>query len=64
MTNYEKVICFLLEHPPLEEIGGSITDTIDLYRNSCLTKEQAITKIKNLHARYVDKYIEQIHSNI
>ena len=34
-----EVVIFLLTHPPLEEIGGPIVDTIDLYRNKCLTKK-------------------------
>lgn len=58
------VVAFLLTHPPLEEIGGPIVDTIDLYRNKCLTKKQAITIIKEKYEPYINKYIEQTLNNV
>jgi hypothetical protein len=63
----DTVVLFLLNHPPLDEIGGSITDTIELYRNKCITKRQAIALIKEKYQPYINKYAEQaavINSNI
>ena len=44
------VALFLLENPPLDEIGGPIVDIIEMYRIGALTKNQAVKSIiKNLN---------------
>lgn len=55
----DEVVVFLLKHPPLDEIGGPLVDTIDLYRNKCITKKQAITIIKKDYESFINKYIKQ-----
>ena len=50
-------IIFLLNHPPLEEIGGSITGVIDQFRSGHITEKQATNIIIEHHKRYVQKYL-------
>jgi hypothetical protein len=49
---------FLLDHPPLDEIGGSIVDVIERYRYKALTKEQAETQMISNHYSYLSKYVK------
>lgn len=55
--DYEFVINFLLEHPPIEEIGGPITDTIELYRYGSITKDQATAVILKNFEHVIAKYV-------
>jgi len=50
---------FLLEHPPLDEIGGAMIDIIESYRFGSLTKEvasqQLITQFKPALTKYTNR---------
>ena len=52
----EQIALFLLDHPPLDEIGGSITNVIEKYRYNSLTKEQALEQMIVLHEPFLIKY--------
>lgn len=54
---YNTIASFLLEHPPLEEIGGSIVDIIENYREGFVSKEKALEEILSKHADFIEKYI-------
>ena len=50
---------FLLDCPPLEEIGGPITEVIEMYRYGSLEKTDAITKLVTNFNKFLQKYVEQ-----
>ena len=56
---HETIALFLLKHPPLDEIGGTITDVIEKYRYGSLTQDQALDKIITLHEPFLLKYAKQ-----
>lgn len=58
MTNFEKISIFLLEHPPLEEIGGPIVDVIEMYRAGMLSKKEALKKITNEYSYVIESFLE------
>ncbi len=56
---HETIALFLLKHPPLDEIGGSITDVIEKYRYGTLTEDNAIERMLTLHEPFLIKYAKQ-----
>ena len=56
---HETIALFLLKHPPLDEIGGSITDVIEKYRYNSLSEEQALDQMLTLHEPFLSKYAKQ-----
>lgn len=54
---HENVITFLLDCPPLEEIGGPIVNIVEVYRQNVMSKQKAIDLIMTLHKKFIDKYI-------
>ena len=56
---HETIALFLLKHPPLDEIGGSITDVIEKYRYGSLTEDNAIERMLTLHEPFLIKYAKQ-----
>lgn len=54
----DKIAEFLLEHPPLDEIGGPITDIVETYRANACTKEHALEQMKIKFGDVLQKYIE------
>jgi len=56
---HETIALFLLKHPPLDEIGGSITDVIEKYRYNSLSEEQALDQMMTLHEPFLSKYAKQ-----
>ena len=53
------VALFLLENPPLDEIGGPIVDIIEMYRAGAMNKNQAVKSIMKNYQPYLNKYIEE-----
>jgi hypothetical protein len=49
---------FLLDHPPLDEIGGSIMDVIESYRYKTITKKQAEQQMLTEHYPYLSRYVK------
>lgn len=49
------VAIFLLDHPPLDEIGGPITDIIESYRYGTITKDEAIDQMFEKHKSFLVK---------
>jgi len=56
---HETIALFLLKQPPLDEIGGSITDVIEKYRYGTLTEDNAIDRMLTLHEPFLIKYAKQ-----
>jgi hypothetical protein len=56
---HETIALFLLKHPPLDEIGGTITDVIEKYRYGSLTEDNAIERMLTLHEPFLIKYAKQ-----
>ena len=56
---HETIALFLLKHPPLDEIGGSITDVIEKYRYNSLSEEQALDQMMTLHEPFLIKYAKK-----
>ena len=56
---HEAIALFLLKHPPLDEIGGTITDVIEKYRYGSLTEDNAIERMLTLHEPFLIKYAKQ-----
>lgn len=50
---------FLLDHPPLEEIGGTIVDVIERYRFKTITKQQAEHQMLREHNTYLSKFVKE-----
>jgi len=53
---------FLLDHPPLEEIGGKITGIIEDYRYKLLTKQQAEQQMLREYHPFLSKFIKEMDS--
>jgi hypothetical protein len=56
---FNTVAAFLLEHPPLEEIGGPVLDIIENYREGFITKQKALDDMLNNHQKFLENYITQ-----
>lgn len=54
----KKIVEFLLEVPPIEEIGGQISSIIEQYRAGAIEKENCITRILSDHQPFLHKYID------
>lgn len=52
-------ILFLLDCPPLEEIGGPVTEVIEKYRNGMLSKKEAIHTMNTKFNSFLTKYSNQ-----
>lgn len=57
IEEYQDVAFFLLQHPPLDEIGGSVVEVVEKHRYGCLTKEEASKIIIQKYKTFLDKYI-------
>lgn len=55
---WREAAIFLLEVPPIEEIGGSITHTIEQYRAGTINKGTATQILLQEHKNFLEKYIE------
>lgn len=60
---FNTVAMFLLNHPPLEEIGGSVVDVVENYREGFISKEKALVDLLTNHKDFLEKYINQSISN-
>ena len=58
----KSVALFLLNHPPLDEIGGTITDVIERYRNNGMTKKEALLEMNTNHAAFLKKYTDEMNT--
>ena len=48
---------WFLEHPPLEEVGGFISQIIEDYRHGFYTKPHALKILEVEHNEYIEHYI-------
>jgi hypothetical protein len=48
---------WLLEHPPVQEIGGFISQIIEYYRHGFYTKTHALRILEVEHKEYIENYI-------
>lgn len=55
----EETAIFLLECPPLEEIGGPITDVVEMYRYGALERNEAVAKLVMNFSNFLQRYIDQ-----
>lgn len=55
---WEDIAAFLLEIPPIQEIGGKITHVIEQYRAGILKRERAICVIIQDHQKFLETYAE------
>lgn len=56
---HKDIALFLLDHPPLDEIGGSITDIIEMYRVGTITKRKALRQLVTTFAPVLQKYANE-----
>lgn len=54
----KKIVEFLLDVPPIEEIGGQISSIIEQYRAGAIEKEKCLTRILTDHQPFLRKYID------
>lgn len=54
---YQHIIEFLLEVPPLDEIGGRVGHIIEQYRAGILPKSSCVAKILEEHHRFLQDYV-------
>jgi len=59
---FNTVAVFLLDHPPLEEIGGPILDIVENYRAGFTTKQRALEDMLKNHQNFLQNYINQAAS--
>ncbi len=50
---------WFLEHPPLEEVGGFISQVIEGYRNGFYTKPHALKILEVEHQEYIEQYLHR-----
>lgn len=50
---------WLLEHPPLQEIGGFISQIIEGYREGAYTKIHALKILEVEHKEFIELYIKR-----
>ena len=55
---WKSIATFLLEVPPIDEIGGKINHIIEQYRAGILKKELAINCIIQNHKKFLENYVE------
>jgi hypothetical protein len=55
---WEEIAAFLLEIPPIDEIGGKITHVIEQYRSGIIEKQNAIQIIIRDFKRFLEGYVE------
>ena len=55
---YQKVAEFLLEVPPLEEIGGKISHVIEQYRAGVLPKKTCLDRVLQDYHYFLQEYIK------
>ncbi len=55
---WEELAIFLLEIPPIDEIGGKITHVIEQYRSGIINKQNAIKIIINDFKKFLETYVE------
>ena len=48
---------WFLDHPPIEEVGGFISQIIEGYRNGFYTRPHALKIIEAYHADDIQQYI-------
>lgn len=56
---HKDIALFLLEHPPLDEIGGPITDVIEMYRVGTITKRKALRQLVTTFTPVLQKYADE-----
>jgi hypothetical protein len=59
---FNTVAVFLLDHPPLEEIGGPILDIVENYREGFITKQKALDDMLKNHQNFLQNYIDRAAS--
>lgn len=55
---HKKVVEFLMEAPPLDEIGGEVVHIIEQYRAGIIKKQVCINRILLECCSYVQTYID------
>jgi len=55
---WEDAATFLLEIPPIDEIGGKLNYIVEQYRSNTITKEMALQTILKNHKRFLENYVE------
>jgi hypothetical protein len=48
---------WFLEHPPIQEVGGFISQIIGDFRDGFYTKTHALRILQAEHKEYIEKYI-------
>jgi hypothetical protein len=56
---FKTVSLWLLEHPPLQEVGGFISQVIEGYREGAYTKIHALKILEVEHREYIERYIQR-----
>ena len=54
---FRTISIWLLEHPPLAEIGGFTSQIVEGYRQGLYTKIHALKILEVEHKEYIEKYI-------
>lgn len=55
---YQKIAEFLLETPPLEEIGGKISHVVEQYRAGVLCKAVCVDRILQDYYPFLQEYVK------
>ena len=55
----QEAAVFLLDCPPLEEIGGPITEVIEMYRYGSLEKHDAVMELVTNFSNFLQRYVDQ-----
>jgi hypothetical protein len=55
----DSITSFLLEYPPLDEIGGPVTEIIEKYRNGVMSKKEAVNVMNMQFKSFLTKYSER-----
>jgi hypothetical protein len=50
---------WFLDHPPIEEVGGFISQIIEGYRNGFYTRPHALKILEVEHVEYIEQYIHR-----
>lgn len=56
---FKTVSNWLLDHPPLQEVGGFISQIIEGYREGAYTKIHALKILEVEHKEYIEHYIQR-----
>lgn len=54
---FQTTVEWFLDHPPIQEVGGFISQVIEDYRHDFYTKEHAVKILEVEHKEYIEKYI-------